>query len=236
MEEGPKYADKMKAMGLSADPMAIGGPQVAVEGRGVMSLAAWKEEQKQGATSSIKKTHSTLSPRTRMLEESAYRRANLGGDDQKCEFPNNVVRCYSDSYYPGKCVPDEEICFESKWRQKYLADPKFGMNPDMAWAVTASEKNIGPHAITVTDEEYAKKDMKNKVSNLAAVQKGRQNEERERANIRQGVATGTLGPKIETAAEFEKRTGSKVADFSGKNPNRYIPGNLLSGGRRRSRK
>ena len=145
MEEGPKYADKMKAMGLKPNE-----PMVSVPGRGAIPLSEYVKLQGTEATLGVTKKHTTLTPQQRMFEEALYDGAGMG----KCQFPNPGIRCYSDSYIPGTCVPDEEICFKNKYRGKYLNDlNNKGKTGKMQWAIDKSE-NIAAGAIP--EAEYAK--------------------------------------------------------------------------------
>lgn len=160
MEEGPKYADQMKKFGIGADGLTASETMVSVPGRGVMPLKEYAKLQGISSGLGVKKTKTSLTPFQRQMEESLYNAAGM----YKCEFPKPGIRCYSDSYIPGTCVPDEEICFQGKYRQKYLNNlDKLGrdgkIKRDMMNEVVAKSENISD-VITATDADYAKIDAR----------------------------------------------------------------------------
>ena len=82
------------------------------------------------------KVRNKLNSQTKASEEIKYNEAGLS----KCELPQPNIRCYSDSFIPGSCVPDEKICYDNKYRDGWLNNEKYGKNPKMDWAVAQSNK------------------------------------------------------------------------------------------------
>lgn len=118
MEQGPKYAERMRSLGISGvGPFAT--MSQTVEGATVP-----------GAPKKKRKT-SAVSATTRALEEQKYLSAGLDecGKDGRPPF-----RCFSDTYIPGACVPHEEICFQGKYMDQWDKSDKYGRNPKLDWA------------------------------------------------------------------------------------------------------
>lgn len=133
MDESPKYAEKLSALGVG--PFAPERLSGALPGRTAGHTAAKK---------GTPKTTTTLSRIARVNEEKKFNEYGL----PKCEFPNPPFRCYTDSYIPGTCVPDESMCFKqglrAPWRSFMQDEKNFGGDTGKArefynWASEASQ-------------------------------------------------------------------------------------------------
>lgn len=121
MDESPKYAMKMQKLGVG--PFSKDGMLAALPGR-----------QRATMVKGAPKSKTALDDMARQLQEKKYLQAGL----PKCEFPEPPYRCYTDSYIPGTCVPDEAMCFKPGLRKpwKDYMDRKYPGKMD--WAETAS--------------------------------------------------------------------------------------------------
>jgi hypothetical protein len=115
MEQGPAYAQKLKSLGL--------GPY-APDGAAALGVGQIPGTLKSGRKQSL------LDGQERADEEKRFAEAGL----DTCEFPNPGIRCYSDSYIPGACVPHEGICFNSDYSSPWSSSKNHGQNPKMQWA------------------------------------------------------------------------------------------------------
>lgn len=121
-DESPKYAKKMADLGVGPfDRSAM--TKGRLTGRQQVPMVKGKEKES-----------SALNYEDKMLEEKAYKLSKF----PECEYPQPPHRCYTDSYIPGTCVPDEKMCFNPKLRDPYKAYvQRKGYRAD--WAIQASE-------------------------------------------------------------------------------------------------
>lgn len=126
-DESPKYAKKMMDLGVGPfDPSAAAASSMTrgrLTGRQAVPMVKGKEKER-----------STLKADDKMLQEKKYKQSGF----PECEYPQPPHRCYTDSYIPGTCVPDEKMCFNPKLRDPYKAYVnRKGYRAD--WAIDASE-------------------------------------------------------------------------------------------------
>lgn len=140
-DESPANAKKMMKYGVGPfDPTA-------------MHKGRLSGRQQQNMVKGKRKTTSSLPMEKKILEEK-----KLFEDMPNCEYPEPPNRCYSDSYIPGTCVPDEKMCFDSRLRNKYV-DYVQRKYPKKAGELIS--KSAGDH------EYVTKKDLREVYANIA---------------------------------------------------------------------
>lgn len=104
----PKLTEKATDMGID-----IFGDQLLAEGM----------KKSTPLVKGKKVTGSMRTPQEMAFEEKLFREADLGECGKDGRPP---IRCYSDTFIPGACVPHESICMKRKHRPFWMKSDKYG--------------------------------------------------------------------------------------------------------------